>query len=47
MVIENKRLIIDYKRCIGCFCCQELCPHNALLTRQGLLLRMKQYLSGR
>lgn len=35
---------IDLKRCIGCFCCQELCPQGAILTRQGLLLRLAQYL---
>lgn len=31
---------IDYKRCIGCFCCQELCPVGAIQARQGLLLRL-------
>ncbi|MFA7535237.1 MAG: DUF362 domain-containing protein [Desulfuromonadales bacterium] len=46
MSIGNQRLNIDYKHCIGCFCCQELCPHNALFTGQGLLLRMKSYLAG-
>jgi uncharacterized protein (DUF362 family)/Pyruvate/2-oxoacid:ferredoxin oxidoreductase delta subunit len=45
MSIKNEKLSIDYNRCIGCFCCQELCPHNALLTRQGLLLRLSRFLS--
>ncbi len=47
MAIRDDNLIIDYKRCIGCFCCQELCPKGAILTRQGLLLRLKQFLKGR
>ncbi len=47
MRIEGERLQIDYDRCIRCFCCQELCPQGALLTRQGLLLRLSRFLSGR
>ena len=44
MRISGGRLLIDYQRCIGCFCCQELCPKNAILTRQGLLLRLSEFL---
>jgi uncharacterized protein (DUF362 family)/ferredoxin len=44
MRIIDQRLIIDYQRCIRCFCCQELCPHAALITEQGLLLRLSQWL---
>ncbi len=44
MVITKQRLKIDYKRCIRCFCCQELCPLGALATRQGVLLRLAQQL---
>ena len=47
MEISENELQIDYKRCIRCFCCQELCPHGALLTRQGLLLRLADFLKGR
>jgi len=47
MAIVNGRLKIDYQRCIGCFCCQELCPHAALLTRQGLMLRLIRFLQNR
>lgn len=46
MRIENRKLLIDYERCIRCFCCQELCPHGALFTRQGLLLRLAGFLRG-
>lgn len=44
MKIEGNKLQIDYDRCIRCFCCQELCPHGALVTKQGLLLRLNSFL---
>lgn len=44
MKIAADRLQIDLKACIGCFCCQELCPQGAILTRQGLLLRLSRFL---
>ncbi len=44
MKIENNRLQIDYNLCIRCFCCQELCPHGALITKQGILLRLHSLL---
>jgi formate hydrogenlyase subunit 6/NADH:ubiquinone oxidoreductase subunit I len=47
MRIAGGELRIDYDRCIRCFCCQELCPHGALLTRQGLLLRLSRFLRAR
>ncbi|PLY06145.1 MAG: (4Fe-4S)-binding protein [Desulfuromonas sp.] len=47
MKIENGRLEIDYERCIRCFCCQELCPHAALATKQGLLLNLHSFLTGK
>ncbi len=46
MKIENRQLQIDYDRCIRCFCCQELCPHGALMTKQGLLLKLHNFLQG-
>ncbi|MCM2266051.1 MAG: DUF362 domain-containing protein [Desulfuromonadales bacterium] len=47
MTIDPKGVQIDYHKCIHCFCCQELCPHGAILTRQGALLRIAAFLSGR
>jgi uncharacterized protein (DUF362 family)/NAD-dependent dihydropyrimidine dehydrogenase PreA subunit len=47
MKIDNQRLQIKDKGCIRCFCCQELCPDGAILTRQGLLLRLSQFLKGK
>jgi len=45
MTIAHGRLQIDDKGCIRCFCCQELCPDGAILTRQGLLLRLHQLIN--
>jgi len=47
MTLSETRVKIDYGRCIRCFCCQELCPHNAIETRQGLLLRFMEFLQNR
>lgn len=44
MKTEDDKLQIDYDRCIRCFCCQELCPHGALMTKQGMLLRLHNFL---
>ncbi len=40
--VAADRLRIDTRRCIRCFCCQELCPQGAMKTRQGWLLKRLQ-----
>jgi uncharacterized protein (DUF362 family)/ferredoxin len=47
MALAERGVRIDYHQCIRCFCCQELCPHGAVLTRQGALLRVAAFLGGR
>jgi uncharacterized protein (DUF362 family)/Pyruvate/2-oxoacid:ferredoxin oxidoreductase delta subunit len=47
MNMEKNGIKIDYGRCIRCFCCQELCPHGAITTRQGLLLKLSDFIHGR
>jgi uncharacterized protein (DUF362 family) len=46
MTLSQQRVRIDYGRCIRCFCCQELCPHNAITTQQGILLRLSDFIHG-
>ncbi len=46
MRLDDQSVKIDYGRCIRCFCCQELCPHNAIRTRQGVLLRLSEFIHG-
>lgn len=41
----TQEVSIDYRSCIRCFCCRELCPYNALGIREGALLRfIKKYI---
>ena len=47
MELDRSGVKIDYGRCIRCFCCQELCPFNAIETRQGALLRLADMLKGK
>lgn len=44
--LDTQRVKIDYNRCIRCFCCQELCPHNAIITQQGMILRLLDFIQG-
>jgi ferredoxin len=46
MTLGKRGVTIDYGRCIRCFCCQELCPHAAIATRQGILLRLSDFIHG-
>ena len=46
MSIDQRGVHIDYDQCIRCFCCQELCPHNAINTRQGLFLKLAEFIQG-
>lgn len=46
MVLAAGSIEIDYGRCIRCFCCHELCPYGAIATRQGLLLRLADFIQG-
>lgn len=40
MRMANSRVYIDYDKCIRCYCCQELCPENAVQVTEGLLLKI-------
>ncbi|MCK4738676.1 MAG: DUF362 domain-containing protein [Deltaproteobacteria bacterium] len=37
---NNMEIVIDYNGCIRCFCCQEMCPHNAISVKQGFLKKI-------
>jgi len=36
----NKIKITDYKNCIRCYCCSELCPHDAITVKKSFIIRM-------
>ena len=40
LVLDGKKLRFDYSKCIRCYCCHEMCPHDAILFREGPLMRL-------
>lgn len=34
--IKNKVAVIDYNKCIRCYCCQELCPYHVISVKTPL-----------
>lgn len=47
MTAGRDRVEIDHELCIRCFCCQELCPYNAIATHQSGLLKLVDILQQR
>ena len=44
--IVKKRARVAQKKCIHCYCCQELCPFNAVRFKKPLLYKLARKLSG-
>ena len=40
ITVEEKGSTIDYKKCVTCFCCLELCPYKAISIKRSLLARL-------
>lgn len=38
--IKRSKAIIDYNKCIRCYCCQELCEHQAVDMKDGFILKL-------
>jgi uncharacterized protein (DUF362 family)/Pyruvate/2-oxoacid:ferredoxin oxidoreductase delta subunit len=38
------KLKIDYKKCIRCYCCHEMCPANAIEFKEGLWMKASRLL---
>lgn len=38
--IQQRKAVIDYSKCIRCYCCQELCEHQAVELKDGILLNL-------
>jgi uncharacterized protein (DUF362 family) len=34
---SDKTVYIDYNKCVGCFCCQEICSFNAIRIKKSFL----------
>ena len=39
---KDKKLIpyFDYKKCMRCFCCHEICPEKAIKLEKPFLMKM-------
>lgn len=37
---KNEKIVIDYSKCISCFCCREVCPYAAVGTKKSLLVKL-------
>lgn len=46
ITIKKGRAKVKQKNCIRCYCCQELCPFNAVRFKKPLLYRLSHRLSG-
>jgi uncharacterized protein (DUF362 family)/NAD-dependent dihydropyrimidine dehydrogenase PreA subunit len=45
MAIIDGKVSIDYDKCIRCYCCQELCPENAVHLEESRVLKLARRLS--
>lgn len=41
---SNRRIMIDYAKCIRCYCCIEICPYAAIRAKQPLIGKILQRL---
>lgn len=42
MTLTGGKVHIEDEKCIRCYCCQELCPENAVQLKDGLMLALAQ-----
>lgn len=45
LVHNNKKLKFNYKKCIRCYCCHEMCPVHAIKFKDGILLKLMKFLN--
>lgn len=43
IVMSKDKAVIDYNKCIRCFCCQELCPYFMVKVKKPLLYRILRF----
>ncbi len=47
ITLKKRRAHVDQKKCIHCYCCQELCPFNAVRFHTSAIYKVAHRLSGR
>lgn len=40
ITIKNKKAVIDRRKCVRCFCCQEFCPSGAMKAERSPIARL-------
>jgi formate hydrogenlyase subunit 6/NADH:ubiquinone oxidoreductase subunit I len=35
--MKREAPVYDYKKCIRCYCCQEMCPEKAIIVKRKLI----------
>ncbi|MDI6784390.1 MAG: DUF362 domain-containing protein, partial [bacterium] len=40
IVLKDRIAVIDYDKCIRCYCCHEFCPHHSIELRKSLLYKL-------
>ncbi len=40
ITMKSRRPAVDYRACIRCFCCQELCPQNAVKVKESWIFKI-------
>ena len=40
ITIKNKKAVIDRRKCVRCFCCQEFCPSGAMRVQRSPVARI-------
>ena len=43
IIMVKDKAVIDYDKCIRCFCCQELCPYLMVKVKKPLLYRVLRF----
>lgn len=47
MKMDKGQVVIDYKRCIKCFCCREFCVSDAIDIRESFAIRVLKNIRGK
>lgn len=45
LTLKAKKLVFDYKKCIRCYCCHEMCPVDAIGFKDSFLLKFMRFFS--
>ncbi|HRX14562.1 MAG TPA: 4Fe-4S binding protein, partial [Eubacteriales bacterium] len=45
ITMMEKIAVVDQSKCIRCYCCQELCPYNAIKLRKPIVYRVARLFS--